>query len=183
MQLCIHSILIIIKRSCILVAFVNSTHISKMCIQRVGDCLANCEWILLKKAHFTHLIGYQQIGLYTSSQLCQIVHWNPWIHLSMPLGCPLGEDQTTPSHFAPHSLPPTIVPLKRTARKKPIASYKTFRGKVGLVRFLTPIVNNIPFTSQFWQRNISSLATSNAPPYVPLQVFGWPWETCFSMEG
>ena len=94
----------------------------------------------------------------------------------MPLGCPLGEDQTTLSHFAPPSLPPTIVPLKRTARKKPIASYKTFRGKVGLVRFLTPIVNNIPFTSQFWQRNISSLATSNGPPYVPLQVFGWPWK-------
>ena len=90
----------------------------------------------------------------------------------MHLGCPLGENQTTLSHFAPPSLPPTIVPLKRTARKKLIASYKTFRGKVGLVRVFTLIVNDIPFTPQFLQRNISSLGASNAPPYVPLKVFG-----------
>ena len=40
-----------------------------------GGWLPRWLWVnSFEKAHFTHLIGYQQIGLYTSSQLCQIVH-------------------------------------------------------------------------------------------------------------
>ena len=60
----------------------------------------------------------------------------------MPLGCPLGEDRTTLPHFAPHSLPPMTVPLKKTARKKPIASCKTFRRKSWSC--------SIPYTNYEW---------------------------------